>query len=114
MMSDPLFYKLLFVALLWLCLMLHVVWPSDYATSGHKTSLPAKAPRKRSKAPAPFPGLIHKPRCAACEEGVHMHTQAPPDPPPPLIVPTRGRPRQVDTQRHCCPHAYCASYGWTG
>jgi len=94
--------------------MLHVVWPDDHAITGHKTSLPAKAPRKRSQAPPPFPGLIHKPRCAACEEGVHRHTQAPPATPPPLTVSTRGRPRQVDTQRHFCPHACCAYYGWAG
>jgi IS1 family transposase len=43
-----------------------------------------------------------------------MQPQAFPDTPPPLIVPTRGRPRQVDTQRHFCPHACCAYYGWTG
>src|SRR5437762_1493505 len=114
MMSDPLFSQLLLVGLLWLCLMLDVVWPDDRATSGHTTSLPAKAPRKRSTVPTPFPGLIHKPRCAACEDGVHVHTQAPAGTPPPLIVPTRGRPRRVDTQRHCCPHACWTYYGWTG
>src|SRR6266436_6446762 len=114
MMSDPLVSQLLLVGLLWLCLMLYVVWPDDRATAGHTTSLPAKAPRKRSTVPTPFPGLIHKPRCAACEDGVHVHTQAPAGTPPPLIVPTRGRPRQVDTQRHCCPHACWTYYGWTG
>ena len=114
MMSDPLFSQLLLVGLLWLCLMLYVVGPDDRATSGHTTSLPAKAPRKRSKVPTPFPGLLRKPRCAACEDGVHVHTQASPGTPPPLIVPTRGRPRQVDTQRHFCPHACCTYYGWTG
>src|SRR5262245_3503453 len=114
MMSDPLFHKLLLVGLLWLWLMLHVVWPDDHATSGHQMSRPAKAPRKRSSASTPFPGLIHKHHCAACEEGMHRHTQAPPDTPPPLIVPARGRPRQVDTQHHFCPQACCAYYGWTG
>ena len=90
MMSDPLFYKLLLVGLVWLCLMLHVVWPDDRATSGHQTPLPAKAPRKRSKAPTPFPGLTHKPHCAACEHAAacalrprappprhHLHTRTP-------------------------------------
>jgi hypothetical protein len=27
---------------------------------------------------------------------------------------TRGRPRQVDTSTHCCPHADCAYRGWVG
>ena len=31
---------------------------------------------------------------------------------PPRIVPTRGRPRQVDTSFHFCPHANCAYRGW--
>jgi hypothetical protein len=81
MMSDPLFYKLLLVGLLWLCLMLHVVWPDDRATSGHQTSLPAKAPRKRSKASTPLPGLTHKPPCAACEHATASRPQAPCAPP---------------------------------
>jgi len=29
-------------------------------------------------------------------------------------VPTRGRPRQVDTSRHFCPHANCDYRGWVG
>ena len=29
MMPDPLFYQLLLVGLVWLCLMLHVVWPDE-------------------------------------------------------------------------------------
>jgi hypothetical protein len=61
MMSDPLVYQLRLVGLLSLCLRLHVVGPDDRATSGHRTSLPAKAPRKPSKASTPFPGLIQKP-----------------------------------------------------
>ncbi len=61
MMPDPLFYQLLLVGLVWLCLMLHVVWPSDRATAGPTTPRPAKAPPKRSSAPKPFPGLTRKP-----------------------------------------------------
>src|SRR6266545_6891033 len=38
----------------------------------------------------------------------------PPGVPPPLIVATRGRPRQVDTQQHYCPEDTCAYYGWVG
>src|SRR5205823_5827269 len=33
---------------------------------------------------------------------------------PPRIVPTRGRPRQVDTSQHFCPHPDCAYQGWVG
>jgi hypothetical protein len=112
MMSDPLFYKLLLVGLLWLCLMLHVVWPDDRATSGHQTSLPAKAPRKRSKASTPLPGLTHKPPCAACEHATASRPQAPCAPPP--IISTRGRRREVNTSCHCCPAPACRYGGWLG
>src|SRR5881397_187129 len=99
MMSDPLFYRLLLVGLVWLCLMLHVVWPYDRATSGPTTSRPAKAPRKRSSDSKPFPGLTHKPHCEACAQAAVSRPQAP-CAPPPRIVSTRGRPRRVDTSSH--------------
>ncbi len=113
MMPDPLFYRLLLVGLVWLCLILHVVWPYDRATAGPTTPRPAKAPPKRSSDPKPFPGLPRTPPCAACEQ-VHEHVPQPPSCPPPRIVPTRGRPRQVDTSRHFCPYPDCAYQGWVG
>src|SRR5256712_7739546 len=113
MMPDPLFSQLLLVGLVCLCLMLHVVWPSDRATSGPTTPRPAKAPPTRSSDPKPFPGLTHKPPCAACAQA-YEHVPQPPRCPPPRIVPTRGRPRQVDTSRHFCPHPDCAYQGWVG
>src|SRR2546426_2251922 len=113
MMPDPLFYQLLLVGLVWLCLMLHVVWPSDRATAGSTTPRPAQAPPKRSSELKPFPGLTRKPPCAACEQA-HEYAPRPPGGPPPRIVPTRGRPRQVDTSQHFCPYPDCAYQGWVG
>jgi hypothetical protein len=113
MMPDPLFYQLLLVGLVWLCLMLHVVWPSDRATSGPTTPRPAKAPPQRSSDLKPFPGLTRKPLCAACEQA-HAYAPQPPGCPPPRIVPTRGRPRQVETSQHFCPYPDCAYQGWVG
>ena len=113
MMPDPLFYRLLLVGLVWLCLMLHVVWPYDRATSGPTTPRPAKAPRKRSSDSKPFLGLTRKPPCAACEQA-HEHVSQPPSCPPPRIVPTRGRRRHVDTSTQFCPNPDCAYRGWVG
>src|SRR3989442_7692212 len=113
MMPAPLFSQLLLVGLVCLCLMLHVVWPSGRATSGPTTRRPAKAPPTRSSDPKPFPGLTHKPPCAARAQA-YEHVPQPPRCPPPRIVPTRGRPRQVDTSRHFCPHPDCAYQGWVG
>src|SRR5713226_9189715 len=93
--------------------MLHVVWPYDRAISGPTTPRPAKAPPQRSSDPKPFPGLTRKPPCAAGAQP-HEHEPQPPGCPPPRKVSTRGRPRQVDTSSHFCPHPHCASRGWVG
>src|SRR6266498_118716 len=37
-----------------------------------------------------------------------------PSAPPPRMVPTRGRRRQVDTSHHFCPNPDCAYRGWVG
>src|SRR6266566_2028180 len=85
MISDLLFYKLLLVGLLWLCILLHVVWPSERAASCPIT---------------PPPTLPRRP--------------PPPSSPPPLLVFTRGRRRTIDTQQQFCPDQECSYYDWTG
>jgi IS1 family transposase len=113
MVSDLFFYQLVLVALVWLCVMLHWAWPSD-PTAVCPTIPEPPCPRpKRHREPPPFPGLTRKPPCAACEQA-HEHVPQPPGCPPPRIVPTRGRPRQVETSRHFCPHPDCAYQGWVG
>jgi hypothetical protein len=112
MVSDLVFYQLVLLALLWLCLMLQWAWPSDLAACPTTPEPPPPGP-KRKRAPQPFAGLTHKPHCDACE---HPTAPRPHDPsaPPPRIVPTRGRRRQVDTAAHFCPHPDCRYRGWTG
>src|SRR5712691_5356322 len=113
MMPEPLFSQLLLVGLVGRCRMLHVVWPSDRATAGPTTPQPATAPPTRSSDLQPFPGLTRPPPCAACAQA-HAHVPQPPGGPPPRIVPTRGRPRPVDTSSPFCPQPHCASRGWGG
>src|SRR5439155_6342878 len=93
--------------------MLHYAWPSRCMASPHKPAKPIMPLRKHSSDPKPFPGLTRTPPCAACEQ-VHAHVPQPPGCPPPRIVPTRGRPRQVDTSQHFCPYPDCAYQGWVG
>jgi len=112
MISDLLFYKLLLVGLFWLCILLHVVWPYDRAASYPPIPQPTLPPRKRSKAPKLFAGLIHKPLCDACEHAVEARPQAP-GAPPPLLTFTRGRKRTINTARQFCPDQDCSYYGWT-
>jgi len=113
MVSHLLFYQLLLLGLLWLCCMLHAAWPSRHAAGVPRPPERLPPSRKRPRVPKPFPGLTHKPRCEACVQAIVPRPQ-PPGCPPPRLVPTRGRPRQVDTSSHFCPQPYCASRGWVG
>ena len=113
MVSPLSFYQLVLIALVWLCVMLHWAWPSDPATAGPTTLEPTPPRPKRRREPKPFAGLTTKPPCDACEQDrvPRPHT---PSAPPPRIVMTRGRRRQVDTSTHFCPNPDCAYRGWVG
>jgi len=113
MVSHLFFYQLMFLGLLWLCVMLHYAWPNECPGGAQRPSKPLPPPHKRSHDPKPFPGLTRKPPCAACEQA-HAYAPQPPGGPPPRIVPTRGRPRQVETSQHFCPSPDCAYQGWVG
>src|SRR5216683_1896740 len=113
MVSHLFFYQLMFLGLLWLCVMLHAAWPNECPGGEQRPSKPLPPPRKRSSDPKPFPGLTRTPPCAACEQA-HAYAPQPPGCPPPRIVPARGRPRQVETSFHFCPHATCDYRGWVG
>ncbi len=112
MVSHLLFYQLTLIALVWLCVILHWAWPSDALTCPPPPEPTPPVP-KRHREPKPFAGLTTKPPCDACEHGT---TPRPPAPstPPPRLVPTRGRRRQVDTSTHFCPNPDCAYRGWVG
>src|SRR5712691_6215652 len=113
MAADLFCYALLLVGLLWLSIMRHDAWPSDRPAGDQRPSKPLPPSCKRSSDSKPFPGLTRKPPCAACEQA-HEHGPQPPGCPPPRMAPTRGRPRQVDTSQHFCPHPDCAYQGWVG
>ena len=113
MVSNLFFYQLMLIALVWLCLMLHGLWPSEPAAERLPTAPPILPSRKRSKVPKPFPGLTRKPHCDACAQDVTLHRE-PPCAPPPRLISTRGRRRQVDTSHHFCPDPDCRYGGWTG
>jgi IS1 family transposase/transposase-like protein len=113
MASNPLFYQLILIALMLICLLVHVAL-ADNPPREPKTPLDPKLhPRRHSKEPKPFTGLIHQPLCEACEQGTDTRPKAP-GLPPPVITFTRGRKRSVDTQAHCCPDPDCSYYGRLG
>ena len=111
MVSNPIFYNLLLLSLVWLCIMFHVLWPYECTGPRPTPPKPTLLPRKRSKDPKPFTGLLHKPLCAACEHAAETRPQAP-GAPPPLITFTRGRKRTIDTAQQFCPDQDCCYYGW--
>jgi IS1 family transposase len=115
MIPHLFYYQLVVLGLLWLCVMLHAVWPSRGAGSQPRpaASAPIKPTRPRAHAPQPFAGLTHNPPCALCAQEA-VHPQAPPPVPPEPMPPTHRRPRTVDTSRHFCPHAGCRYRGWVG
>jgi IS1 family transposase len=110
MAFNPLFYQLLLITLVLICLLVHVGLPNDPPLVP-KTPVEPK-PRRRSK-DKPFAGLMHQPFCEACEQGTDTRPQAP-GLPPPVITFTRGRKRTVDTQAHFCPNPNWSYYGWLG
>src|ERR687885_573762 len=113
MVSHLFFYQLMLIALVWLCVMLQWVWPSAPAAAYSTTPEPPPPQPKRQREPKPFAGLTIKPHCDACAQASDLRPEAP-CPPPPRIVPTRGRRRQVDTSAHFCPNPDCAYRGWVG
>src|SRR5437870_9849762 len=115
MVSPLFFYQLVFFALIWFFVVLHLAWPKRPlpALATPPEPEPLKPTRHRSNEPKPFEGLTHKPHCALCErDTVEPHTP-PPVPPDPMPA-TNRRPREVDTSRHFCPHSNCDYRGWLG
>jgi len=113
MVSHLFFSQLVLLVLLWLCVMLHYAWSNTCTAGDQRPSKPLPPPRKRSSDSKPFPGLTRKPPCAACEQA-HEYGPQQSSCPPPRLVPSRGRPRQVETSRHFCPYPDCAYQGWLG
>src|SRR5713101_5765568 len=113
MIPHLFFYQLVLLGLLWLFFMLHAAWPSQGTATQRRPVEPILPPRKRSSDLQPFPGLTRTPPCAACEQA-HEHVPQPPGGPPPHIVPTRGRPRQVDTSWHLSVHEMSSESKWRG
>jgi IS1 family transposase len=109
--DDRVFHELF--GLLWLCMLLYCLWSWVQAATAQAHPQPAKQAKRHAKDPKPFPGLIHKPRCAACDHAVEPRTQAP-CAPPPLLTFTRGRRRAIDVRHHFCPDQECSYYGWVG
>ena len=90
MASNPSFYHLLLVALVLLCLLIHVALPDDPLWAPQTPLQPNQCRRRRAKEPQPFTGFLYKPLWKTCEQEAASHHKAPGSPPP-IIRFTRGR-----------------------
>jgi hypothetical protein len=61
MASNLVFYQLFLVALVLICLLIHVGWPNAPSSAPQTSRKPTTRRRKRATDPKPFPGFIHKP-----------------------------------------------------
>jgi IS1 family transposase len=113
MIPHLVYYQLVILALLWLCVMLPHLWPSSRHGRPTRPAAPIKPKRRRSCEPEPFAGLTQKPPCALCEQQSTESAPAAPRRPDPM-PPTNRRPRTVDTSMHFCPHSDCDYRGWLG
>jgi len=107
MRSDLAFYLVAGVFLILLLILLRCLWRMG------KTAPVAPKPARAKRDPKPFAGYTRKPECELCDHGMDAQPQAPGAPPPRMMF-TRGRRRQVDTTGHFCPHAACSYHGWIG
>jgi hypothetical protein len=124
MVSELFFSQLALIALLWLCCMLHWVWPSDHPTV--PAPRPPPTPPRRMRAASRHPVRASPQDCTATPG----YTRVPPPTRPcsptsapqtaPVLtrfarlVMTRGRRRQIDTAHQFCPNPACAYRGWVG
>ena len=113
MIPHHVYYQLVILVLLWLCLMMSHLWPSPTSGAAKPPTPPIKPKRRRSHEPKPIAGLTHKPHCALCEQETDETAPASPQRPDPM-PPTNRRPRMVETSLHFCPHTGCDYRGWLG
>jgi hypothetical protein len=96
-MIPHLFYShLVVLGLLWLCVMLHYIWPSRGAVAPPQAAASVRSSRPHSHEPKPFTGLAHKPPRALCEQEA-AHPKPPPPGHPKPMLPSHRRPRAIDT-----------------
>jgi IS1 family transposase len=113
MIPHLVYYQLVILLLIWLCVMLPHLWPTPPSGMPKRPTGPITPKRKRSSEPNPFVGLTHKPHCALCEHETGETVPPLPVRPDPM-PPTNRRPRTVDTSLHFCPHTDCDYRGWLG
>ena len=78
MIPHHVYYQLAVVGLLWLCVMLHYVWPRPSVVPPRPSAEPAppQGKRHRFNEPTPFKGLTQRPPCATRRLGAQHGVMA--------------------------------------
>ena len=105
MQFELIFYPFVCALLLLLMLLIARVRRVD------KSAAAVPKPPRRKREPKPFAGYTRKPECEICDQRIDSHPKALGVPPPRMMF-TRGRRRQVDTTGQFCPQATCSYHGW--
>jgi IS1 family transposase len=105
MRFELIFYPFICALLILLILLIPRFWRV------YKTAPATPKPLGRKRDPKPFAGYTHKPECELCDHGLDAQPQSPTAPPPPMMF-TRGRHRQIETTGQFCPQTTCAYHGW--
>src|SRR5262249_61613405 len=108
MIPYHVYYQLVILVLLGLCLMMSHLWPSPTGGAPKTPPPPIKPQRRRSHEPTPFAGLTHKPHCGLCEQGTDETAPASPQRPDPM-PPTNPRPRTAETSHPLFPPRRCGA-----
>ena len=79
MVSPLFFYQLVFFALIWFFVVLHLAWPKRPlpALATPPEPEPLQPTRHRSNEPKPFAGLTHKPHCTWDGATANVHDTHP-------------------------------------
>jgi hypothetical protein len=88
MIPDLVYYQLVILVLLWLCVMLPHFWPTPSRGMPKRAVAPSTPKRKRSNEPKVFEGLTQKPHCALCEQKTTETPPLSPGRPAPTPPPT--------------------------
>ncbi len=109
-MPSDLPRELILIIQIWLLLNWLQIWQENQAHEQKKANQKPKRKRRARKKPEDFEGLTEIPLCEECEAAEDKQVERPQ--PPPMIEPTKGAPRTVDTSDQFCPNKKCRYYGW--
>ena len=113
MAPNPLFYQLFVVAVILICLLIHIGLPDEATLHAPATPRIQQAPTHTLQRLQALSRADPQTAVRGLFAGADTRLKAL-GAPPPFIRFTRGRRRTVNTQSHFCPDPDCAYHDWLG